>query len=49
MKQRILGAAILVVLLVPALIIGGTLFKAVVALIACGSVYELIKTTSIIE
>ena len=46
MKQRILGAAILVVLLVPALIIGGTLFKAVVALIACGSVYELIKTTN---
>ena len=46
MKKRILGAAILVVLLVPALIIGGRLFKVVASLIAFGATYELIKTTT---
>ncbi len=46
MKKRILGAAILVVLLVPALIIGGRLFKVVASLIAIGATYELIKTTT---
>ena len=46
MKKRILGAIILVVLLVPALIIGGRLFKVVASLIAFGATYELIKTTT---
>ena len=46
MKKRILGAFILVVLLVPALIIGGRLFKVVASLIAFGATYELIKTTT---
>ena len=46
MKKRILGAFILVVLLVPALIIGGRLFKIVASLIAFGATYELIKTTT---
>ena len=44
MKKRILGAFILVVLLVPALIIGGRFFKLVATLISFGATYELIKT-----
>lgn len=46
MKERILGAAILVVLLVPALLLGGILFKIVVGLISIGATYEFIKTTT---
>ena len=45
MKKRILGAIILVCVLVPALIIGGRIFKIVATLISFGAVYELIKTT----
>ena len=46
MKKRILGGFILFVLLVPALIIGGRLFKVVATLISFGGAYELIKTTT---
>jgi CDP-diglyceride synthetase len=46
MKKRILGGVILFVLLVPALIIGGRLFKIVTTLISFGAIYELIKTTT---
>lgn len=43
MKKRILGAAILVILIVPLLIIGGLPFKLLVMLIATLAMYELMK------
>ena len=46
MKERILGATILVVLLLPAFFIGGWLMKVVISLISCGAIYELLKTTN---
>lgn len=46
MKDRILGAAILVVLLLPAFFIGGWLMKVVISLVTCGAIYELLKTTN---
>ena len=42
MKKRVISAIILIAVLVPLLIIGGTPFKVMVTILALGGLYELI-------
>ena len=42
MKTRVLSAIVMTVVLVPILIVGGKLFAAIMMILACGGLYELI-------